>query len=74
MAESTVILAAICGALLACAPVFVISGRRNAPLRLSDAWRDCPIMDVKTPSSISPRRADGWSGGEREQQSVGRGW
>ena len=37
MAESTVILAAICGALLACAPVFVISGRRNAPLRLSDA-------------------------------------
>ncbi|MCA3743771.1 MAG: hypothetical protein IN803_07540, partial [Cutibacterium sp.] len=37
MAESTVILAAICGALLACAPVFVVSGRRNAPLRLSDA-------------------------------------
>ena len=37
MAESTVILAAICGSLLACAPVFVVSGRRNAPLRLSDA-------------------------------------
>ncbi|MSS44713.1 hypothetical protein FYJ43_01270 [Cutibacterium sp. WCA-380-WT-3A] len=37
MAESTVVLAVICGALLACAPVLVISGRRNAPLRLSDA-------------------------------------
>ena len=37
MAESTIVLAAICGALLACAPVFVIFGRRSAPLRLSDA-------------------------------------
>ncbi|WCC80004.1 hypothetical protein O6R08_00050 [Cutibacterium equinum] len=37
MIESTLVLAAICGALLASAPLFVIAGRRGAPLRLSDA-------------------------------------
>ena len=37
MTESTLVLAAICGALLASAPIFVIAGRRGAPLRLIDA-------------------------------------
>ncbi|MDO4412579.1 type II secretion system F family protein [Cutibacterium sp.] len=37
MIESTLVLAALCGGLLVSAPIFVIAGRRGAPLKLSDA-------------------------------------
>lgn len=74
MAESTIVLAAICGALLACAPVFVIFGRRSAPLRLSDALARLSGHGVRTSSSNPRRRVDDWNGGERKLRSGGRRW
>lgn len=64
MAESTAVLAAICGALLACAPIFVISGRRHAPLRLSDALAglsDHGRQDAIVGPSLEGGRLERWS-------------
>lgn len=63
MAESTAVLAAICGALLACAPIFVISGRRHAPLRLSDALAglsDHGRQDAIVGPSLEGGRLERW--------------
>ena len=58
MTESTLALAAICGALLASAPIFVIAGRRGAPLRLIDALAGLS-GSIRQDSVVDPASEDG---------------
>ena len=58
MTESTLALAAICGALLASAPIFVIAGRRGAPLRLIDALAGLSAP-IRQDAVVDPASEDG---------------
>lgn len=57
MRESTLVLATLCGALLALAPVLVVAGRRRAPLRLADALDGLSGQAREEPVVVLPEGA-----------------